>query len=56
MTEHEGFFYERDSRSGGWKLVFPNGQKVIAPDQTEQELRASIDELHRRIVDGTRGV
>ena len=55
MTEYEEFKYEPDPRTGGWKLTYPHGQTFITPVQTEQVLRASIDELHRRMEEGTHG-
>jgi hypothetical protein len=44
--QYQGFTYELDPRSGGWKLTFPHGQKLIAPPQTEDDLKKAIDALH----------
>lgn len=43
MATYRGFSYSLDPRKGSWTLVFPNGQKLVTPPQSEDELKAAID-------------
>jgi hypothetical protein len=44
MTQYRGFTYEA-GRNGGWTLWFPDGTRLRTPAQTEEQLRAEIDQF-----------
>lgn len=43
MKEYRGVKYEQ--KPDGWHLCWPSGLKTVAQVETEEELKAKIDEL-----------
>lgn len=50
MKEYKGIKYE-SAPGGAWRLTFPSGLKTTAPAQTEDELKAGIDQHEAAVQD-----